>query len=1839
MSTPVIIEVRANVSQAQKSFDGLGRSISNFGKQVRSIVAMSSQAMTGVRQMAQGVQNLGFVLSGLVGIPVAAAFKSMSSEILDFEEAMVEVQKTTGITSEGLKVLSGEIRQMALATPTSATELANLAAAAGRAGVGLEQMASGNIAGAREEILRFIEVVDKMQVATTLNVEEAATAFGRFMTVFKGIDTKNIENLGSAINELGQSASVTEDEIVGAMLRIAPAAATLGMTAQDVAALATGITQMSESMSRGGTRVRTALEQMVDNWEVAAKLIGVSQAEMTRRLNEDALGVFLELIYAIGQVEDNTKQLAYASEIFGTTGSNAVQRFAASFPELQKFMAISNQAFREGTSLQVEFDRALGATNAQLKILRDNVVEAGMKFAEDLLPVAKEILSALIPAVQALGEWLGGLSMKTKLLAVAFVGIAVVGFPLLALFGSIGFAFSMMLNGIVNLVGGLVGLAATVLTLGSGMSFLNLLLGGLVAIIGGTLLVAVLKATGAFDGILEKLREVSENGVDWGEGLIANIAEGIIKAASTILANALEFVGNIISSFLEPGSPPDTGPLSTIDKWGKGLMDVYLQGFNKADFGILRDVTDIIRHVFTSLADIGKVDEANIGPMIMKARTAVAKLIDTFNQTGVISSEILGNLSKMLGEAGDEVARLIRLQLEYNSALKELEKIRQKKSDIEEAYRSEARAIQSRIDLTGAEKANLIRQAQGRRNIALANADTEEKAAQRGVDSLKDQLDWQKEYINALRDSDNVWRDHLKVLKRIAKAVSSVGKAIKDLLADLMQQLKINLQTQDLYKSKDMDTTPLLREELSLRKRIVKELMNRNDAIRSMEEPSEGDLLQLSENEDLIQTNLDRIKELEKMLDSTSGLSIEPPDMSGWDQASQEMEEMFSGITEHVKTWGEAMTEGKARFDAFIAGITGQEMPAMGQQKLTGKQQDLIGRLSPKDQLEALRGWNAPLEESRQKFYDWGQKIAGVKDTVVGAFDSIIGRFDAFKAGLSGGELPTELVDMLGETAENLYNAGESIRGFIEMFTGEFENMKENVRSVGEAVGDDTLTMGDKFEAMKKLAVPALIAVAGAAFVLRKPLMGLIGWLDVGGAFSAISGGAGTAANMLEGLAGISAGVGGTVAGAISSIGSAAGGAVAGGVSAAAGTFKLLGNRILDLRSIAQNAPGVFSTINQSVTGLLGPSIASKLSGNMQALLDILYQPASRKVFIEDVLLTIRGAITGFPSSAASSVAGGIGGILEKVQLFAVYARSNPGMLLGSIGGGLKSIAAAGLPAIGSGLLGIGSAIGGAIASIATFIGTITGIGGIIAAAGAIIYVTIDYIKEHWNDFKDAFIGAYESIKAGVMGFVESFKEALGIGDGVGELGDLLNELKTKAEPIARFLAGVLAKSFEVLGKVIQRVLPPIGKVIGSVLRGIGVVAAGIIDAISGVIEIFAGFFDWLGGDEQAGERMLEGLKQLGQGILEIFAGLLGPIINTVGAIFEFVVNIFKDLVAEIGGAFQDNAIVQWIIWLFEEIVRWAEWLYNIMVGKSIIPDLVNGMIGWINKLVAPFKSVFDTIGGIISGAISTIKGILSGDVDLLEVLKNGFYTFVTWISTWVTDSAIPAISGFIQSVKTYLDENLPDWAKAVLGGLGEIVRKIVTWVTTEAIPAVSDFISGGIDELGRIATEWLSKVEEALDIVKGKFEEKFKAIADIIQEKIKDGINGLLGIIEKGVNNIINKINALIKEINKIATAVGLKPIKLIGNIELPRLARGGVALHPTIAMLAEAGEPEAIVPLSRLENMINADSKKGDFIVNVNNPVVRNDDDIDRIIKAVKYEIGLGLQNRNHGYGRGIG
>lgn len=124
-------------------------------------------------------------------------------------------------------------------------------------------------------------------------------------------------------------------------------------------------------------------------------------------------------------------------------------------------------------------------------------------------------------------------------------------------------------------------------------------------------------------------------------------------------------------------------------------------------------------------------------------------------------------------------------------------------------------------------------------------------------------------------------------------------------------------------------------------------------------------------------------------------------------------------------------------------------------------------------------------------------------------------------------------------------------------------------------------------------------------------------------------------------------------------------------------------------------------------------------------------------------------------------------------------------------------------------------------------------------------------------------------------------------------------------------------------------------------------------------------------------------------------------------------------------------------------------------------------------------------------------------------------------------------------------------------------------------------------------------KFKQFAAYVKSKFVSAFQGFRD----KVSSIFSGLVGIIKAPMNSVISLVNKAIGAINKI----NVKIPKWAGggsigfNIaKIPQLAEGGIATKPTMAMIGEGKESEAVLPLSKLKGMIGGGNGGDTITVN---------------------------------------
>ncbi|MCM3041718.1 hypothetical protein M3201_18655 [Paenibacillus motobuensis] len=283
---------------------------------------------------------------------------------------------------------------------------------------------------------------------------------------------------------------------------------------------------------------------------------------------------------------------------------------------------------------------------------------------------------------------------------------------------------------------------------------------------------------------------------------------------------------------------------------------------------------------------------------------------------------------------------------------------------------------------------------------------------------------------------------------------------------------------------------------------------------------------------------------------------------------------------------------------------------------------------------------------------------------------------------------------------------------------------------------------------------------------------------------------------------------------------------------------------------------------------------------------------------------------------------------------------------------------------------------------------------------------------------------------------------------------------------------------------------------------------------------------------------------------------------------------------------------------------------------KQIFDDIWQGVVDPVMKLIS--KIIQDTLDIIFKWwddwgkeIVKGVKTALDGIKELWNNLWNSFLkTFITNMLDKLTELWDKHLKGLVTEVGTFVGK----LASAALDIFNKFILPIVNWlvktlgptfsevftflggVLVTAIGAVVDFTKGIIKALGGL-----------MDFIAGVFTGDWTRAWNGIKTVFSGVWDGIVGILKGAVNIIIDAINFLIQQLNKIKIDVpdwvgkipGVPDVDSIGfNIpKIPRLAKGGLAYGPTLAMVGDnkgaSADPEVISPLSTLQDMLSASNQ----------------------------------------------
>lgn len=372
--------------------------------------------------------------------------------------------------------------------------------------------------------------------------------------------------------------------------------------------------------------------------------------------------------------------------------------------------------------------------------------------------------------------------------------------------------------------------------------------------------------------------------------------------------------------------------------------------------------------------------------------------------------------------------------------------------------------------------------------------------------------------------------------------------------------------------------------------------------------------------------------------------------------------------------------------------------------------------------------------------------------------------------------------------------------------------------------------------------------------------------------------------------------------------------------------------------------------------------------------------------------------------------------------------------------------------------------------------------------------------------------------------------------------------------------------------------------------------------AVAAIVDLWSGTF----------LPALTDIRDMFLEIIPIIGGAWGSLLNE--TIKPFVDYILNDFIIPIGKAILETLVPilsDTLVWAFKEVADTFEWAVNLIndIYKTVFKpvfDLIKQIVLDTLKIV---KDAWDKHGKALLDKLSEVMENIRKTVQKLwdEVLKPIIEPFLKtlkelWEGTFkgiiakvvdlvfkLAESAAEIYNKFISPLINYIIDKLaPGFVKGFNIALN-IVKEVIKTIG-EVISGLLTTLGGIIDFITGVFTgNWSKAWGGVKDIFKGVFDSLW-TIAKMPLNLIIDGVNKII--------DGFNSISVSVPEIDVFGHKLGGGTIGLPNIPRIPRLAKGGLAYGPTLAMVGDnkgaAADPEVVSPLSTLQGMLDSSNQQ---------------------------------------------
>ncbi len=474
--------------------------LTNYNNKIKEIESQLNNTGKRIEEFGEKVQNTGEKVEkagkkvSVFSAATASALAICAKSAIDFESDFTGVEKTVDGTAEQMEELKQGIRDMAKEIPSSTTEIAAVAEAAGQLGI------------KTENILGFSKAMIDLGNSTNLSADEAASSLAKFANIM-GMSQSEFDRLGSSIVDLGNNFATTEADIVDMSMRLAGAGKQVGLSEGQVLGLATALSsvgieaemggsaiskamiKMQNAVEQGGDKLNTVLgktgkslrdlellsannskafrevcdsigmtstevKQLITagtNLEDFAKVSGMTAEEFKKTWKEDAAGALSAFIKGLGDAEDKGES---AITMLSEMGLTEV-RLRDSLLRAANAGELFNEAIETGTKAWEDNTALVNEANKRYGTLKSQITTAMNKLKDIAITLGSKLMPSIQKVIDVFGRWIekfNSLSDKQVDMIVKIGLIVAAAGPLITILGKVASTIGTVSKGIGTFV-------------------------------------------------------------------------------------------------------------------------------------------------------------------------------------------------------------------------------------------------------------------------------------------------------------------------------------------------------------------------------------------------------------------------------------------------------------------------------------------------------------------------------------------------------------------------------------------------------------------------------------------------------------------------------------------------------------------------------------------------------------------------------------------------------------------------------------------------------------------------------------------------------------------------------------------------------------------------------------------------------------------------------------------------------------------------------------------------------------------------------------------------------------------------------------------------------------------------------------------------------------------------------------------------------------------------------------------------------------------------------------------------------------------------------------------